>query len=144
MAELIHHKYQGHSFKLTVRTCCDSHCVCQREVSKRPLNCHLWTEKGAWRLTETSNQFFQGHQFAFFLYQIGIFILYKNTKVYYQPQTSQEYAYRGNIIKTRLLCYSGMSSHINKSLEELRIEDYVINGKIIVNKHFHIIMALEQ
>ena len=36
-----------------------------------------------------------------------------------------------------------MSSHINKSLEELRIEDYVINGKIIVNKHFHIIMALE-
>ena len=36
------------------------------------------------------------------------------------------------MMTVRPLCYSAMPSHINKSLEELRIEDYVINGKINV------------
>ena len=33
-------------------------------------------------------------------------------------------------IKTRLLCYSAMNNYTGKSLEELRIEDYMANRKV--------------
>ena len=47
----------------------------------------------------------------------------------FEPTIIKDTNQKGQEINTRLMCYSGMSKYNQKSLTELRIEDYMANRK---------------